>query len=50
MIDNVLVDIAGVDVGETDIRIVKLSKVILMDRLLEVFLESLCDRLEGVVD
>ena len=49
-INNVLVDDAGVDIDETHIRIVKLSKVILIDCFLELVPETLCDRFEGVVD
>ena len=47
--DNVLVDEAGVDVGETNVRIAILSKVIFVDCLLEWVLEALCDRLEGFI-
>ena len=45
-----LVDDTGVDIGETNIRIVKLSKVVLMDQLLELVPEALGDCLEGVID
>ena len=45
-----LVDDAGVDIGETNIMIVKLSKVVLIDCLLELVPEALGNRLEGVVD
>ena len=44
-----LVHDAGIDIGESNIRIVKLSKVVLMDHLPELVLETLCHRLEGVV-
>ena len=40
----------GVDIGETNVRIAKLSQVILVDCLLELISEALCDRLEGVID
>ena len=45
-----LVDDTGVDIGETNVRIVKLSKVVLMDCLLELVPEALGDCLVGVVD
>ena len=49
-INDVLVDDVGVDIGETYIKIIKLSKVLLMDCLLALVLKSLGgDRLEGVV-
>ena len=44
-----LLDDTGVDIGETDIRILKLSKVVLMDCLLELVSEALGDHLEGVM-
>ena len=50
MINNVLVDDAGVDIGEIDVRVVELSQVVIMDHLLELVPEALCDCLEGVVD
>ena len=49
-IKDVLVDDTGVNIGETDIRIVKLSKVVLMDCLLELVTEALGDCLEDVED
>ena len=49
-IDNVLVYDAGVHIGEFNAKIIKLSKVVLMDCLLELVPEAFCDRLEGVVD
>ena len=45
-----MVDYAGMDMGETDIWIVKLSKVVLVDCLLELVPEALGDNLEGVID
>ena len=45
-----LVDDAEVDIGETNIRIVKLSKAVLVDCLLELVLVPLGDHLECVVD
>ena len=36
--------------GETDIRIIKLSKVVLVDCLQELVLEALGDSLVGVLD
>ena len=44
------VDDAGVDIGETGVRVVELSQVVIMDCLLELVLEALCDCLEGVID
>ena len=49
-INDVLVDDAGVYIGETHIWIIKLSQVVLMDRLLELVPEALGDRLVGIVD
>ena len=45
-----LVDDTGVDIGVTNVRIVKLRQVVLVDRLLELVPEALSDHLEGVVD
>ena len=44
-----LVNYARVDVGETNIEIIKFGQVVLMDCILELVLEALCHCLEGVV-
>ena len=47
-INNVLVDDFGVYIGETHVRIIKLSQVVLMYRLLDLVPEALGDHFVGV--